>query len=327
MDADTAGRRAVVAVGERIDEGLAHGVLGEQGRVLPLRIAFEEAGNAGRIANDEGVGVLEEGVQRSLEGLQVAVGVAGFVGVVAHGADANLRQAGRRIFRKQHVAAVGEAAVFGGGEILEHHERLRGIAEKGAANFLRFTDRGQDLGGVHVRGEVREGEAAFPAFRLDLAAHHDVPDGRAIGRLRGVAGAEVDGVAEGVRHVLARGHFDDEDRFAGERLNLHGDEGFRREAVVELLFQGRDGGGRRVHAEHLAALVDAADEVAAGGVEEAADDAAQQRGVPGAGLELDTLPLAEGEQLLDFVGLHAAPRSCGGRGPPAKFSWMNCSTS
>ena len=114
VDTHAAGSGAVIAVDQRIDEGLTNGLLGIEGRILPLGVAFDETGDAGRVADNESVGLLEDAVQRSLERLHVAELVAGFVRVVAHGPDADLRQAGGGIAGEEHIAAVGEASVFGG---------------------------------------------------------------------------------------------------------------------------------------------------------------------------------------------------------------------
>ena len=103
MNADATRSGAVVAVGQSVDEGFPHGGFGIERGVLAFRAALDEAGDGGCVADDEGICVLEDGVQWAFERLHVAVGVACLVGVVAHGADANLRQSKGRIAGEQDI--------------------------------------------------------------------------------------------------------------------------------------------------------------------------------------------------------------------------------
>ena len=156
VDTHAAGCGTVIAMGQRIDEGLTNGFLGIEGRILPLGVAFDETRDAGRVADDEGVSLLEDAVKRSLEGLHIAELVPGLVRVVTHRADADLRQADGGIAGEEHIAAVGEAAVFGGGEILQHHKRLGRIPKVGAADLMSFLYRELDLTEINVGVQIGE---------------------------------------------------------------------------------------------------------------------------------------------------------------------------
>ncbi len=156
MDAHTTGGGAVVTVGQGVDECLANRIFRVKGGVLSLGIASDEAGNAGRVADNEGVSLLEDAVERPLKGLHVAKSVAGLVGIIAHGPDADLRQADGGVAGKEHVAAVGKAAVFGRGEVFQHHERRGGVAEEGAPDFHCICHGGVDFFEFNISLQISE---------------------------------------------------------------------------------------------------------------------------------------------------------------------------
>ena len=74
-------------------------------------------------------------------------------------------------------------------------------------------------------------------------------------------------------------------------------------------------------------LLNPADEIASGRVQEAADDPAEHIHVLDAGFELDALPFAERKHFLNLFRGHDSPPVGGSGEPLAKFSSMNCSTS
>ena len=155
---------------------------------------------------------------------------------------------------------------------------------------MSVGNRGADLVGSHIVLRIRQGEAALPAFRFDLTAHHNIADCFGIRFLRGVARANIDHVAEGVGHVFAGGHFDDDDRLASQILGLHRNERLGGNAFMQALLQHGEGIRRSIHTGHRTAVVHAANEVTTGGVEKSANDPAKGIHMPHSGLELHALP-------------------------------------
>ena len=170
MDAHATGSGAVVAVRQGVDECLAHGIFRIQRRILALGVALDEAGDARRVADDEGICVLEDGVQGTLERLHVTEGVARLVRVIAHGPDTDLRQATGRITGEKDVAAVSQPSITGDGKVFERAHGITAVIEKARFTFsasliaivISLASSSVSMSASEKRRSQRSGSIAAP---------------------------------------------------------------------------------------------------------------------------------------------------------------------
>ncbi len=122
---------------------------------MPLRVAFVEFRNSGRIANNKRVGLLKHRHRRPFQRLHIRKFVTSLVGVVANRPKTNLRQTHRRILRVQDIAPVREASIPSDGQIFEGADYVGDILEVGSPHLLSILYCRADFVDVQFRTNIR----------------------------------------------------------------------------------------------------------------------------------------------------------------------------
>ena len=329
LDGDSTPEVGVVTMGKGIDQTFANRLGRVETLFFPCQPGWTEAAAAGSIALDESKGLFQHLHQWSFNVLVVAVGIVALVAGVADSPYPHLRMAHGRVGGKQHIAAIGKAAILQQSKTLQSIQRTIGL-QSSPLSSGSLTNSGSNLLSIKIPLRTSFGEAPLPTFRCHLTTHDHILDGFHIGPDGLATIPNENFIPETVGKVLPSGNFYNADRHAFKHLLFKRDKRSGGQTRNNSLFQLLDilTGG---YPDNVTLVGNADDQIAAAGIKKGADYFAYSGRIYTC-FVLQALILAQGKQTLQRFALHDLPprfRSILAKTPSgsARFSLINSSTS